>query len=741
MPDVTFDYPFDPTGKQASNKIIGEKHSVSPPAWKDYHFIIPKMAPFFRDSIKLVKLPDRTPLVEGVDYVVTHLFHDASLAVAKPVYGSITFYDKEFAGIVEIEEYQTLGGEWTIDDTTISEILINNHVNPRITTWEQVVETPHQFPVIDHEWHLDDMVGMSEVEAAILRIADVILITGDPEISIDDHLQRTDNPHSVTKLQVGLGDVENFAVASRAEAEAGSLNNRYMTPQRTAQAIVALGHSYTDAHEERDDNPHGVTKTQVGLSAVQNYAVATQGEAEGGATNSRYMTPLRVSQAISKQALEPLAEHLDDNENPHQVTKSQVGLGSVENYEIASLEEAVSGSTNSRYMTPLRTRQAIEQIANQSAGAHSGRTDNPHEVTIEQVGGYSTDYIDALIEDLVNRDILASDSARFGGQTPEEFAASFGGGGDDGSVLLLIDSLTERYELAYGQMSGFEVPEFGVATGAVSANDVEAGYHATATFYSDGTVTIDTFPGGDINGYSGEVINALNLALGVNAYYFADAEGVVNAVGSSQFTPPSGLEDVYVTDIWAGRYGVAAMDHEGDIIAWGHSNQNFIWDELNGSLGKGVDKVVMGYTQNGFVLKLGEILPFGNGNFKANATSAIDSILGTRSVVDAAIGPDKFIVLLDDDSIYAWNVNDPTGAATTSPITLPLHLQKGIDVHGWGSVFAITNYTGYVYFIGNSEVESLDTEEWGLIEASAAGVGVVAAVDVNSSPYQAQFSV
>lgn len=46
---------------------------------------------------------------------------------------------------------------------------------------------------------------------------------------------------SLLKSDVGLSLVENYAIASQAEAEAGTATNKYMTPQRVAQAIAALG--------------------------------------------------------------------------------------------------------------------------------------------------------------------------------------------------------------------------------------------------------------------------------------------------------------------------------------------------------------------------------------------------------------------------------------------------------------------------------------------------------------------
>ena len=54
------------------------------------------------------------------------------------------------------------------------------------------------------------------------------------------------------------------------------------------------------AHTENISNPHKVTKAQVQLSNVENYGIATEEEAEAGESSTKYMTPLRVFQAIAK---------------------------------------------------------------------------------------------------------------------------------------------------------------------------------------------------------------------------------------------------------------------------------------------------------------------------------------------------------------------------------------------------------------------------------------------------------
>src|SRR5690606_33904339 len=120
---------------------------------------------------------------------------------------------------------------------------------------------------------------------------------------LDAHIADKNNPHGVTKAQVGLGSVENYGVAAQAEAEAGTVNNKYMTPLRTKQAIDALAVGNLEAHFADKTNPHGVTKAQVGLGSVENYGVATQAEAEAGTVNNKYKTPLRTKQAIDALAV------------------------------------------------------------------------------------------------------------------------------------------------------------------------------------------------------------------------------------------------------------------------------------------------------------------------------------------------------------------------------------------------------------------------------------------------------
>ena len=128
-----------------------------------------------------------------------------------------------------------------------------------------------------HRHRVSDIDGLPEKIDEVTRSkAEKVDLTG--------HINNRNNPHNVTKQQVGLGNVTNVEQASKVDFQ-NHLNNH--------------------------NNPHSVTKAQVGLGNVTNVEQASKQEFNSHATNRN---------------------------NPHNVTKSQVGLGNVDNVRQASYE-------------------------------------------------------------------------------------------------------------------------------------------------------------------------------------------------------------------------------------------------------------------------------------------------------------------------------------------------------------------------------------------------------------------
>nr|DAW58441.1 MAG TPA: structural protein [Caudoviricetes sp.] len=138
------------------------------------------------------------------------------------------------------------------------------------TRWNGKADATHRHKVSDIEG-LEAIIGNQTTNKA-------------NQADLNAHIQNQNNPHNVTKQQVGLGNVTNVEQASKQD-----FNN----------------------HATNRNNPHSVTKAQVGLGNVTNVEQASKQEFNAHATNRN---------------------------NPHSVTKSQVGLGNVDNIRQASYE-------------------------------------------------------------------------------------------------------------------------------------------------------------------------------------------------------------------------------------------------------------------------------------------------------------------------------------------------------------------------------------------------------------------
>lgn len=296
----TYHPQFDPTGLLPANLVTGEVHTITAVNGRDFHFIVPLFAPFFAypGAVELTYTPatgPSRPLVEGVDFQYGFEFIGASRGCSKPVYGGISLLNRDLAGRIGLK-YRTIGGNWCLSLPEITEILANRVKNPRVIAWEQVTNYPTYFPVIDHEWNLADMVGMSAVVGKLGDVATAISNRPTPILPVDlvAHLNDFNNPHQVTKAQVGLGLANNYATATEAQTVTGTATNLHVTPAGVKAATDAAGTAVLlelQAHIGDKANPHEVTKLQVGLGNVDNFLTATTAEAIAHTRTDRFMTP------------------------------------------------------------------------------------------------------------------------------------------------------------------------------------------------------------------------------------------------------------------------------------------------------------------------------------------------------------------------------------------------------------------------------------------------------------------
>ena len=121
--------------------------------------------------------------------------------------------------------------------------------------------------------------------------------------SFNSHIENTENPHEVTKDQIGLGNVNNTS----------DLNKPISTA--TQAVLTELSNSITDLENALDE-----------FNIVDNRLIVLEGHVED--TNNPHQVTLAQIGAVS---ITDFNDHLNNFDNPHRVTKGQLGLSNVDN--------------------------------------------------------------------------------------------------------------------------------------------------------------------------------------------------------------------------------------------------------------------------------------------------------------------------------------------------------------------------------------------------------------------------
>lgn len=176
-----------------------------------------------------------------------------------------------------------------------------------------------------------------------------LIVEAGESIGLQAHVSDLQNPHQVTKAQVGLSDVDNTSDLAKpiSTATQAALNNKvdkvsgkglstedYTTTEKTKLSGIASG-AQVNVIETVKVNGAAVQVTDkaVDISVPTDTADLTNG--------AGFQTSADVQSAISGKAeSSALSAHTSDLGNPHNVTKAQVGLGNVDN--TADLAKPVS---------------------------------------------------------------------------------------------------------------------------------------------------------------------------------------------------------------------------------------------------------------------------------------------------------------------------------------------------------------------------------------------------------------
>lgn len=359
-PNFIKKYPLDRTGSASTNLVENEAHKVG----VQYNRIVaPNAGPYYEDSMVVYDAQGNL-LKKGTDWKPILPYVDASIELNKPVSNMLVIQNKDITDVV-LRSYQVPGGLYQTYNDAIIKLINSLMQDTRSVKWDDIVGKPKRFKPTPHLHHLSDIYGF---EYEVLALEEILRAIQHGDMAshdvIYDHIEnlRLWVQNEIKKLGDQTSDLYKQVerLDGRIDAVIADLN----------RLLAAL-----DAHKADYNNPHRTTKTQVGLGLVENYGIATTQEVIAAAATNKYLVPAHLKIYLDNGIVPVINQHLGDYNNPHRVTKAQVGLSYVQNYAIATEQQARDGGLDSVYMTPLKTAQSIDQqFANRRAwsGTNSG---------------------------------------------------------------------------------------------------------------------------------------------------------------------------------------------------------------------------------------------------------------------------------------------------------------------------------------------------------------------------------
>lgn len=168
-------YALDLTGVNPANLIEDELHTVSEAQYRDYHFIVPNLAPFYVDNFSLTLLSNsvETVLTEDVHFSFALPYVTGTRTTGKQMYGAITLHNLDQNGVLKLT-YQTIGGNQVCDRLHVLSVLADKAYNPRTTVFDTITNLPTSFPPVPHYQDYETLFGQEHVVTALNAIVTAI---------------------------------------------------------------------------------------------------------------------------------------------------------------------------------------------------------------------------------------------------------------------------------------------------------------------------------------------------------------------------------------------------------------------------------------------------------------------------------------------------------------------------------------------------------------------------------------
>lgn len=198
---------------------------------------------------------------------------------------------------------------------------------------------------IDERKHFDELLDEALSEEIQNREDAIANLFNQLKEDIDSHINDKQNPHKVTKAQVGLSNVDNTSDLSKpisiATQTALDLKIDKITETNRVYGTDSLGNQTTydiESFSKVDDVK--INGTSVVTDKVASFSLGTMAQQNVENYYTKEMSDTLYAGIDYETTID---NHISDTSNPHNITKEQIGLGNVDN--TSDVDKPISKAT------------------------------------------------------------------------------------------------------------------------------------------------------------------------------------------------------------------------------------------------------------------------------------------------------------------------------------------------------------------------------------------------------------
>lgn len=279
--------PADWTAAALTNYVINEKQSLKSQSGDPYRVVVLDKGYFYTKDLQVFDDRHRE-LTKGTDYQCLVMSPVISKKTGFAACAIIVIKNPTVGDAVYVNA-RMVGGEYcSFNEAIIDQALSLLAGGVRKVYWKNIKDKPNDYRANGHFHTLWQLYKFTKPTQVLMRMTAAVNLGTKTAFDGIYSKYRLE----MDQIEAGLTDIE----------------NRLTT------------------HIEDKEDPHVVTKGQVGLGSVQNASVASQLQAEqrGGGIMNYYATPLRAKQSVNVNFTDQLVQHLQNLNNPHQITANTI---------------------------------------------------------------------------------------------------------------------------------------------------------------------------------------------------------------------------------------------------------------------------------------------------------------------------------------------------------------------------------------------------------------------------------